>query len=208
VKGYKAFNSDLSCRGFQYEVGKTYTTKGELEICKNGFHFCNKIIDCFNYYFFDGETRIAEVESLGKVIRGDKKNVTNKIKIIREIPLEEQLELLNFDRELCKTYFKIVKTIQKRVALLGGLWYRGAKAGSFSWVLYGGLAYRIRSFGGRAVLVQRRIEIELYDECYNENMTLNITSNNNINREMLEDTLIRVKSTGLRLFIEELIKIF
>lgn len=208
MKGYKAFNSDWTCKGFQYKVGETYTTKGELEICKNGFHFCNKIIDCFNYYFFDGETRIAEVESLGEVIRGDEKNVTNKIKIIREIPLEEQLELLNFDRELCKTYFKIVKTIQKRVAPLGGFWIYGAEAGSFFWYLLIGLGDRYRYFGGRAILVQRRIEIELYDECYNENMTLNITSNNNINREMLEGTLIKIKSTVLHLFIEELIKIF
>ena len=38
IKAYKAFNSDLTCRGFQYEVGKEYHHKGYLEMCSSGFH--------------------------------------------------------------------------------------------------------------------------------------------------------------------------
>ena len=38
ILAYKVFNSDWTCRGFQYEVGKTYSIKGEPVMCKSGFH--------------------------------------------------------------------------------------------------------------------------------------------------------------------------
>lgn len=43
MKGYKGFDKNLQCRGFQYEVGKTYELGDKkLEMCSNGFHFCKK----------------------------------------------------------------------------------------------------------------------------------------------------------------------
>lgn len=50
MKGYKGFNSDWTCKGFQYEVGKTYETEEKIEPCKSGFHFCEKLEDCFEHY--------------------------------------------------------------------------------------------------------------------------------------------------------------
>ena len=50
MKGYKVFNKDWTCRGFYYEVGKTYEMKEDPVCCERGFHFCGKLIDCFNYY--------------------------------------------------------------------------------------------------------------------------------------------------------------
>ena len=38
MKGYKGFDKDLSCRGFQYEIGKTYECEGKITLCENGFH--------------------------------------------------------------------------------------------------------------------------------------------------------------------------
>ena len=52
IKAYKVFNPDMTCRGFQYEVGKEYEAKGKIIICENGFHACEKLSDCFNYYSF------------------------------------------------------------------------------------------------------------------------------------------------------------
>ena len=52
IKGYKVFKSDWTCRGFQYEVGKTFKHEGNIKICGRGFHFCQKASDCFNYYDF------------------------------------------------------------------------------------------------------------------------------------------------------------
>jgi hypothetical protein len=49
MRGYKAFNKDLTCRGFQYEIGKTYEMDGEIEICRRGFHFCESISDCYKF---------------------------------------------------------------------------------------------------------------------------------------------------------------
>ena len=50
-KAYKAFNSDMTCRDFQYEEGKTYKIDGEPELCYRGFHACLKLLDVFYYYY-------------------------------------------------------------------------------------------------------------------------------------------------------------
>ena len=95
MKGYKVFNSDWTCRGFQYKVGETYEHKGDISICEKGFHFCREIAKCFNYYDFDPNNKVAEIEALGNVESDDDKSVTDKIKIVREISWEEMLRLAN-----------------------------------------------------------------------------------------------------------------
>ena len=85
VKGYKVFNSDWTCRGFKYKVGKTYTHKGRIGLCETGFHFCMNVADCFNYYSFYPKKKVAEVIAHGKTISGDHKVVTDKIEIVREV---------------------------------------------------------------------------------------------------------------------------
>ena len=47
---YKGFDKDLKCRGFQYEVGKTYSMEENPVICKRGYHCCTKLSDVFDYY--------------------------------------------------------------------------------------------------------------------------------------------------------------
>ncbi len=93
MKGYKAFNKDLTCRGFQYEIGKTYTHNGKIELCESGFHFCIKCAYCFDYYPRDA--RICEIEALGDIDHDECKYVTNKIKIIRELSHGEILDACN-----------------------------------------------------------------------------------------------------------------
>ena len=95
MKGYKVFNPDFTCRGFQFEVGKTYKHEGEIGLCHAGFHFCRKAADCFRYYAFDPDNKVAEVEAVGLVESDDDKSVTNEIKIVREIPWAEILEIVN-----------------------------------------------------------------------------------------------------------------
>lgn len=86
MKGYKAFNKDLTCRGFQYEIGKTYEMEGKLIICKKGFHFCKTIGDTYKFYPMDGNTRICEIEALGAIAtENSTKFCTNKIKIVKEV---------------------------------------------------------------------------------------------------------------------------
>ena len=98
ITGYKAFNSDWTCRGFQYEIGKTYTMKEKPECCNQGFHFCTNVADCFKHYDNNPQkTKIALVEALGDVdkMKEDSKCCTNKIKIVKEISFAEVYEFGN-----------------------------------------------------------------------------------------------------------------
>jgi hypothetical protein len=86
MKGYKAFNSDLTCRGFQFEIGETYEHKGEINPCESGFHFCKNLVDCYEYYDMSDETRICKVEAVGNIKTDDNvKYCTDKITILSEI---------------------------------------------------------------------------------------------------------------------------
>lgn len=96
IKGYKVFNPDWTCRDFQYEVGKTFEHEGNIEVCKEGFHFCQKMVNCFNYYPFDINNKVAEVEALGLVKQKRDKIVTDKIHIIRELTWNEVFDMCNF----------------------------------------------------------------------------------------------------------------
>lgn len=99
VKGYKVFNPDWTCRGFQYEVGKIFEEDVKPSCCDRGFHFCEKAADCFSYYSFNSENRVAEVIALGEVDTDGKKSCTNKIQIVREIPWQELLTIVNTGKD-------------------------------------------------------------------------------------------------------------
>lgn len=81
IKSYKAFNKDMTCRGFQYEIGKEYEEK-DAEACKCGFHACEYPLDCFSYYT-PSKSEFCEVEQSGKISKSnlDTKIASSKIKI-------------------------------------------------------------------------------------------------------------------------------
>ena len=88
VKGYKGMKQDMSCRDFQYEIGKEYLADGDIKLCGNGFHFCKNLKDVFEYYGNDRGNRFFEVE--GNVIESDGvKCVADKIIIVRELTEKE-----------------------------------------------------------------------------------------------------------------------
>jgi len=87
MRGWKVFDKNLQCRGFQFEVGKTYTEEKAI-LCVTGFHFHENSSDLFNYYNYPN--RICEVECDG-VITGDDKSVCTKITIVKELTSEEIL---------------------------------------------------------------------------------------------------------------------
>lgn len=95
VKGYKVFNSDWTCHNFQYQVGQTYEMEGPVIPCNRGFHFCKNAADCFNYYAFAPENKVAEVIAHGTVKEEGDKCCTDKIEIVREISWQEVLTIVN-----------------------------------------------------------------------------------------------------------------
>lgn len=97
MRGYKVFNSDFRCKGFLFELGKTYKHEGEIELCNSGFHFCKKAVDCFNYYSFDPDNIVCEIDAIGNVIESseDSKCVTSEISIVRRLSWGEVLEIVN-----------------------------------------------------------------------------------------------------------------
>ena len=61
IIAYKAFDANWQCRGFQYEVGRTYTHDGEAVLCESGFHACEAPLDVLNYYSIT-DSKFAQVE--------------------------------------------------------------------------------------------------------------------------------------------------
>ena len=85
MKAYKGFNKDMTCRGFQYEEGKTYETD-EAKMCESGFHACEDPLDCFGYYNpAESVYREVEIEDNGERQSNDTKVVGKKITIGAEI---------------------------------------------------------------------------------------------------------------------------
>ena len=99
IKGYKVFGPGWICdpvgTPYQYAVGETYEMEEVPIVCERGFHFCERAVDCFNYYGFDPKNKVAEIEALGDIDSDGSKSCTNKIHIIREIPWQEILDLVN-----------------------------------------------------------------------------------------------------------------
>jgi hypothetical protein len=92
VKGYKAFDKGLVCRGMQYELGKDFIMEDKPVLCKKGYHFCKNLSDVYSYYAYDTEnTVVCEVEAFGDVIdeKDGNKSVTNGIRLLRILNAEQ-----------------------------------------------------------------------------------------------------------------------
>ena len=90
TKGYKALKKNMTTRhgNMIYELNKEYNLEGDIVPCKNGYHFCKRLIDVYEYYDIK-DSRLFEVESHGEVIDLDNKSVTNNIKLVRGISMGE-----------------------------------------------------------------------------------------------------------------------
>lgn len=102
VHGFKVFNPDWTCspngNTKQYACPGKFEEEGELYICDHGMHFCQTAADCFNYYDFDSNNKVAEVIAYGEVLTEDDKSCTNKLEIVREITWDEVLRTVNLGK--------------------------------------------------------------------------------------------------------------
>ena len=101
-KMYKGFESDMTCRGFQYAIGETYHEE-KAELCNAGFHACENPLDVFNYYHPRTGAHICEVELddiCAKTDSNDTKRCGKTIKIGAELNIAG----------LCKAHFEYVSS--------------------------------------------------------------------------------------------------
>lgn len=93
IKGYKGFDKQLKCRGYQYEVGKNYEHNGPVSCCESGFHFCENPLAVFSYYY-PNSSRYCEVEGYGEAdkLDSDSKVAVSKLHISAEIGLKDIIE--------------------------------------------------------------------------------------------------------------------
>ena len=99
--GYKVFTPEWTAvcgkggraNPFQYHVGEVYEQEEPPIARRTGFHFCKNLTDCFRYYEVKVRNRIAELEILGEVSVSGDACATNKMRIVREIPWREAVEI-------------------------------------------------------------------------------------------------------------------
>ena len=99
IRGYKVFAPDWTCRDKQYACPGRFEEDVMPEMCSRGMHFCKKAIDCFNYYDFNPENKVAVVLAYGYVLEEGNKCCTNKLQIERELSWAEVLDLVNTGRD-------------------------------------------------------------------------------------------------------------
>jgi len=105
IKGFKGFNKDWTCHGHKFEVGKTYTHKGDVKLCKSGFHFCENPLDVLRYYS-PTDSNFAEVEAdkVSDEKSEDTKRVCSEIKIGAKITLSAVIQAgVSFLASACKS---------------------------------------------------------------------------------------------------------
>ena len=93
IIAYKGFNQDWTCRGYQYEIGKTYEHKGDVKACESGFHACEYPLDVLSYYS-PAVSKFAVVKMSGETSKDsdDTKIASAKITIETEINLPEMIK--------------------------------------------------------------------------------------------------------------------
>ena len=94
ITSYKAFDKNMQCRGFQYEVGKEYEMDGEVKCCNQGFHACKSPMEVWDYYDMLN-SRYAEVEQSGKIDAEENstKVCSSRIKIKAELKLADIINI-------------------------------------------------------------------------------------------------------------------
>ena len=89
VKGYKGTDADMKCNGFQFQMSEMSVLDNDnpLELCENGFHFCQQPSGPFCYNDYE---RIFKVEAYDVLDSpnepgADYKQVCRKIVFIEEV---------------------------------------------------------------------------------------------------------------------------
>ncbi|MGM7813204.1 DUF7666 domain-containing protein, partial [Yersinia enterocolitica] len=105
-------DQNLQCRGYQFEIGKTFTHEGKVEACGSGFHACEAPFDVFGYYS-PANSRYAVTESFGTIDReedGDTKIASASITITEELTLPQFIQ-----RGIDWYWSKVDKSLEQQI---------------------------------------------------------------------------------------------
>ena len=95
IIAYKGFDKNWKCRGYQYEIGKTYEHEGKVEACESGFHSCENPLDVLAYYDISSGSKYALVKASGEISKNDDRDTkiaSSKITIEVELNIHELLK--------------------------------------------------------------------------------------------------------------------
>ena len=124
MKGYKAFNHDMTCRGKQYAENTVFEEE-EADICRKGMHFCKNPLECLNYYPLLDKAgnlvTIAEVEALDEVKTDDnKKFCTKKLSVGAKLDLKGIVNAqIEFVKNTCKGTMNFAQGYSSKAAAQG-----------------------------------------------------------------------------------------
>lgn len=168
ITGYKGFERDFTCRGMQYDVGKTYVLEGDPKLCERGFHFCTSPLAVFEYYAPTERFAIVKADEddvIYDATANSHKAVARRITIAREITLDEIISLqmeFSSTKKRSATGVDMCRLGDKKVSL-NGCALTGMEDASIVGVS-GGSDYCVSVDGDYAVSVSAN-SIQSIDEC-------------------------------------------
>ena len=119
---YKGFSKDLTCLGFQYAEGETFTHDGPVAVCDSGFHAVELPLDVLTYYPLSDGNQYREV-----ALRGVQRKEGDDSKVVAsEITVGAELSL-----------FGLIK------AHVGAIWRRAGSDGTSDAVTTGNHAHAV-----------------------------------------------------------------
>ena len=132
IIAYKGMNADMTCRGKQYEIGKTYM-EPVAKCCSAGMHACENPLDVLHYYKPDGKSRFFEVECSGDISQEDGKDsklACTELKVTGEINLAKFLKL--GAEATIKRVNKKIEEAKDKSKTAAGNYSVGSAAGNYS----------------------------------------------------------------------------
>ena len=137
MKAYKGFNKDMTCRGFQFEEGKTYEHDGEVKLCESGFHACEDPLDIFEYYDpANSEFHEVELDGVSNERRNDTKVAAKKIAIGARLGIDKiikacvEFRFSKIEKELKNSGYKGAASNSGDCGAASNSGYKGAASNS------------------------------------------------------------------------------
>ena len=145
IIAYKAMNADMTCRGKQYEVGKTYY-EDKADCCRAGMHACENPFDVLRYYPLKDSPRFFEVECGGEVDKseGDSKLACTELTVKGEV---------NFAGLVKATVNAVFNRVKSKEPFSGGNYSTAGSSGYSSTAAATGAYCRAKADGNYSLAV-------------------------------------------------------